>query len=208
MEENHTLNSSQTPRAQKPRKEKKEGGFFSELFKFALIALFIVLPFRIFIAQPFIVNGASMDPTFKSGDYLIVDQISYRFENPQRGSPIVFKYPKDPSKYFIKRIIGLPGEKVAIHGSQVTIVNNAHPEGFQLNEPYIQFPKTDDEVSITLGPSQYFMMGDNRIGSSDSRAWGPVDKSLLVGRPFLRLFPLSTLGIFPGRFQETGASAN
>src|SRR4051812_37847837 len=100
-EDIRTLNLRKTPSESNPKKEKGEGlrpvgsadkgGFFSELFKFALIALFIVLPFRIFIAQPFIVNGASMDPTFKSGDYLIVDQISYRLEAPQRGSPIVFK---------------------------------------------------------------------------------------------------------------------
>jgi signal peptidase I len=204
MEDIHTSTAHSTPPVQPPKKERQEGSFFSELFKFALIALFIVLPFRIFIAQPFIVNGASMDPTFKSGDYLIVDQLSYRFEEPPRGSVVVFKYPKDTTKYFIKRIIGLPGETLTIHGSEVTIKNAAHPEGFTLNEPYVQFPKTDDDMTITLSNTEYFVMGDNRIGSSDSRAWGPVDRSLIIGRPFLRLFPLNVISILPGNYQETG----
>ncbi|HVS79637.1 MAG TPA: signal peptidase I [Candidatus Paceibacterota bacterium] len=208
MEDNRTTTSHPVPPVTPPKKDREQGGgFFSELFKFALIALFIVLPFRIFIAQPFIVNGASMDPTFKSGDYLIVDQLSYRFENPPRGSVVVFKYPKDTTKYFIKRIIGLPGETVSIQGSSVTIKNAENPAGFTLDEPYIQFPKTDDNLTVTLGPTQYFVMGDNRLGSSDSRAWGPVDKSLIIGRPILRLFPLGEIGIFPGGYDETGAAA-
>ena len=174
-----------------------EGSFFSELFKFALIALFIVLPFRIFIAQPFIVNGASMDPTFRSGDYLIVDQISYKFEEPERGSPVIFKYPNDRTKYFIKRIIGLPHETVVIQGEEVIIKNSEHPEGFSIDEPYIEFKKSDN-ITVNLEEGEYFVMGDNRLGSSDSRAWGPLTEKDIVGRPLLRLFPINKVEVFPG----------
>jgi len=208
MDDIRTSTAHTPPPATPPKKEREQGGgFFSELFKFALIALFIVLPFRIFIAQPFIVSGSSMDPTFKNGDYLIVDQLSYKFEEPQRGSVVVFKYPQDTTKYFIKRIIGLPGDTLTIHGSEVTIKNAQNPQGFTLTEPYIVFPKTDDDMTITLTNTQYFTMGDNRIGSFDSRSWGPVDKSLIIGRPILRLFPLNKIGVFPGNYQETGAAA-
>lgn len=185
-----------------PMRTKEEGGFFSELFKFALIALFIVLPFRIFVAQPFIVNGASMDPTFKNGDYLIVDQLTFRFGDPERGTPVIFKYPKDPTKYFIKRIVGLPSETVIVRGSKVVIKNDANPQGFELDEPYIEFTKNDDDLTVTLSPDEYFVMGDNRAGSSDSRSWGALPRSLIVGRPLLRLFPLNELGVLPGNFEE------
>lgn len=178
-----------------------EGSFFSELFKFALIALFIVLPFRIFVAQPFIVNGASMDPTFESGDYLIVDQLTYKFEEPERGSPVIFKYPKDRTKFFIKRIIGLPKETVIIRGEEITIKNDANPEGFSIDEPYIEFKKSDD-LTVNLNEGEYFVMGDNRLGSSDSRAWGPLPEDDIIGRPLLRLFPLNKIGVFPGYSEE------
>jgi len=187
--------------------KKEGGGFFSELFKFALIALFIVLPFRLFIAQPFIVNGASMDPTFKDGDYLIVDQVSFYFEKPERGSPIIFRYPKDTTKFFIKRIIGLPSETVVIHNQTVSIKNKDNPDGFNLSEPYIKYPKDDDMV-INLKDNEYFVMGDNRFGSSDSRAWGPLPENLIIGRPILRLFPVSLLGIFPGYEKETNVATS
>jgi signal peptidase I len=176
--------------------------FFRELVEFALIAVVIVIPFRIFIAQPFVVSGASMDPTFKNGEYLIVDQISYRFGTPARGSVLIFKYPKDTSKYFIKRVIGLPNETVKIKDGVVTIVNKAHPEGFTLNEPYIVFAKKDS-FEMTLDGSEYFVLGDNRLGSADSRVWGPMPTEDIVGRPILRLFPISQAGIVPGDFAKT-----
>ena len=124
--------------------EKKNGGFFKELLKFILIAFLVVVPFRYFVAQPFIVNGASMTPTFLPGEYLIVDQISYKtLQSPERGDIITFHYPKDRSKYFIKRIIGLPSETVRIEGTQITIINETNPEGFELKEDYILYPKDD-----------------------------------------------------------------
>ncbi len=171
--------------------------FWSELLEFAIIAVVIVIPFRMFVAQPFVVNGGSMDPTFADGQYLIVDQISFRFETPTRGSVIIFKYPKDESKYFIKRVIGLPGETVSIKDGVVTITNAEHKEGFSLTEPYIVFAKKDT-FSMTLDTGEYFVMGDNRAGSADSRYWGPMPKRDIVGRPILRLFPISTAGLLPG----------
>ncbi len=180
-----------------PEKIKKEKGFFRELFEFALIALLVVVPFRMFIAQPFVVNGASMDPTFKSGEYLIVDQITYRFHTPERGSVLIFKFPKDTSKYFIKRVIGLPGETIQINNGKVTIINKEHPEGFALTEPYIVYEKRDD-FKTTLSDDEYFVMGDNRLGSADSRLWGPMPKEDIVGRPVARLFPVARASVLPG----------
>ena len=182
--------------------EKKSGGFFKELLKFILIAFLVVVPFRYFVAQPFIVNGASMTPTFLPGEYLIVDQISYKtLKSPERGEIIIFHYPKDHSKYFIKRIIGLPNETVKIDGTQITIINKANPEGFNLKEDYILYTK-DDSLEVTLGNDEYFVMGDNRASSSDSRVWGPLKKELVVGRPLVRLIPFSRLQVFPGRHEE------
>ena len=182
--------------------EKKSGGFFKELLKFILIAFLVVVPFRYFVAQPFIVNGASMTPTFLPGEYLIVDQISYKtLKSPERGEIIIFHYPKDHSKYFIKRIIGLPSETVRIEGTQITIINETNPEGFELTEDYILYPK-DDFLEVKLEDDEYFVMGDNRASSSDSRVWGPLKKDLVVGRPLVRLIPFSRLQIFPGRHEE------
>jgi signal peptidase I len=186
-----------------PPSEVKKESFLKEVIKFLLIAVFVVLPFRFFIAQPFIVDGASMDPTFETGEYLIVDQISYKFEEPQRGSVVIFKYPKDTSKFFIKRVIGLPDETVKIKGEEVTIINKDHPNGFTLAEPYIApSNRKEDNFAVTLKDKEFFVMGDNRVGSSDSRAWGPVPESLIVGRPFIRLLPLQKTSVFPGSYDE------
>lgn len=176
------------------QQQKQNSNFWKELGKLVLLALIIVIPFRLYIAQPFIVDGESMDPTFKTGHYLIVDELSYRFKTPERGSVVVFKYPVDPKKQFIKRIIGLPGETVKIDDGQVTIINDTNPEGFKLTESYVKFPKPDSATYI-LEDDEYFVMGDNRLRSSDSRVWGPVPKANIVGRPIIRILPLS---LFPG----------
>jgi len=179
------------------------GSFLWEIIKFIIIALIIIIPIRTFVADPFIVSGESMDFTFANNQYLIVDQLSYHFENPARGDVIIFRYPKDPSLFFIKRVIGLPGETVSINGGIVTIYNAQHPltgPGLTLDEPYISAEhRSYDTLTTTLGAGQYFVMGDNRNESSDSRIWGPVPRANIVGRPILRLLPLPTIAIFPGR---------
>lgn len=174
-----------------------------ETFRFLLIALAIVIPIRVFIAQPFIVSGASMDPTFENKQYLIVDELSYHLGDPVRGDVVIFKYPKDPKKYFIKRVIGLPEETVLVDGKgKVFIKDKDGKIVLALNEPYVTYPK-DDSVERALKVGEYFMMGDNRAGSFDSRAWGPVDRNFIIGKAFLRLFPISEIGVLPGQFRQS-----
>jgi signal peptidase I len=172
---------------------------FWELARFALIALIIVIPIRAFVAEPFVVSGSSMVPTFENGDYLIVDKISYEFGTPQRDDVVVFRYPNDTTKFFIKRIIGLPNETVDIKGNDVTITNKEHPEGFQLNQSFVKNPANND-THFVLGNDEYFVMGDNRNASSDSRYWGAVKRNLLQGKAFLRLLPISAIDIWPGNY--------
>ncbi|MFA6094508.1 MAG: signal peptidase I [Candidatus Paceibacterota bacterium] len=170
-----------------------------ETIKFIIIALVIVIPIRMYVAQPFIVSGQSMEPTFDDRQYLIVDQLTYHFQNPQRGDVVIFKYPNDTTKYFIKRVIGLPGEKVEVRAGHVTIFNTENPTGELLVEPYVGTTLNDADRITTLGADEYFVMGDNRSNSSDSRVWGPLKQKFLVGRPILRLLPLNTISVFPGK---------
>ena len=178
---------------------KKENTFW-ELVKFALLALLIVIPVRIFIAQPFIVSGSSMDPTFQNGEYLIVDQITYRFQDPERGDVVIFRFPQDRTKFFIKRIIGLPGDTLQIKGTRITIINDDFPEGFAILEPYIKH-KGESFLEVELDADEFFVMGDNRAASSDSRVWGPLPERLVVGRAFLRLLPLAEASYMPGDYK-------
>ena len=195
---------------------KTKGQSFWELVRFAILALVIVFPIRWFIIDPFVVSGLSMFPTFNNGDYLMVDQLSYELGSPKRGDVVIFKYPLDPKndlkrnfilrsfnpgKYYIKRVIGLPNETVDIKGSAVTITNKEHPEGFTLNEPYVK-NISNNTVNFELKNDEYFVMGDNRSGSSDSRYWGPVKKKFLMGRALLRLLPINKIGILPGQHQQ------
>jgi len=174
-----------------------------EWIQVIVIALIISLPIRFFIAEPFVVNGASMDPTFATGQFLIVDRLSYRINDPIRGDVTVFKYPNNPSVYYIKRIIGLPGETITIKDGKISIINTEHPEGFTLNESYIDSKHVSYESLITtLKPSQYFVMGDNRSESSDSRIWGPLEENLIIGRPIVRLFPITKVSFLPGEYHE------
>lgn len=170
----------------------------AEIVRFSLIAILIVVPVRMFIAQPFIVSGASMEETFQSGEYLIVDQVSYYFEAPKRGEVIIFRYPRDPSKFFIKRVIGLPGEIIEIINGEIIIKNEESPDGFILDEPYIEPMPIAAPLRESLGEREYFVMGDNRDQSSDSRAWGVLQEERIIGRAWLRLFPPTSMNFFPG----------
>ncbi|MBX4215870.1 signal peptidase I [Candidatus Parcubacteria bacterium] len=180
--------SSSTPSAPKH--------WLRETIELVLLALLVVGPIRLFVVNPFIVSGSSMVPTFHNGEYLVVDQLSYRFENPHRGDVIIFRYPKDPSKFFIKRVIGLPGETVLLKQGAVTILREGK-DPMPLDESYIR-NRSNDSGTYKLGPTEYFVMGDNRISSSDSRVWGNLDHDYIVGRALLRLFPVTEASVFPG----------
>lgn len=180
--------------------EGQHENYFTELLKLAVIAALIIIPIRLFVAQPFIVSGASMDPTFKSGQYLIVDELTYRFDAPKRGEVIIFHYPKDPTQFFIKRIIGLPGETVHIERGGVSITKT-NGEEIDLSETYVKNVGNGNTISKTLGKGEYFVMGDNRPESSDSRTWGILPEKNIVGRAFLRLLPFQNISILPGSTQ-------
>ncbi|MDE2037953.1 MAG: signal peptidase I [Patescibacteria group bacterium] len=174
-----------------------------EWAKVIVIALAVAIPIRLFIAEPFVVNGASMDPTFSTGQFLIVDRLTYDFEKPQRGDVIVFRFPDDPSIYYIKRIIGLPGEIVVVKDGEVGVREPGATTTVAVPQPYVSpSHASHDDGVYPLGPSQYFVMGDNRAQSSDSRAWGPLDASLIIGRPIVRLTPLSQISFLPGSYHE------
>jgi signal peptidase I len=171
--------------------EKKEIiSFIFDWTKLFIMALAIVLPIRLLLFQPFVVSGASMDPNFHDADYLIIDELTYKLREPERQDVIVFKYPINPAYKYIKRIIGLPGEKVDIVNGEVFITKNN--ETFKLEENYLS-EKTKQEwtrnvnFSIELKSDEYFVMGDNRNYSSDSRIWGPVPRKNIVGKVFVKL---------------------
>ncbi len=138
-----------------------------------------------------------MDPTFATGQYLIVDELSYRFEPPNRGDVIVFKYPKDPTQYFIKRVIGLPGETVSIKNGDV-YVETTSGTSIKLTEPYVTNKGNGADMTVTLKSDEYFVMGDNRPESSDSRTWGTLPRENIIGRALVRLLPLQNISILPG----------
>jgi len=167
--------------------------FIWEIVKIVIIALLIVVPIRYFIFQPFLVKGQSMEPNFENGDYLIIDEISYRIRQPQRGEVIVFKYPKNPSQRFIKRIVGLPGETIEIKDGKVIIYKNGEPQGLDESSYLSKFLKTSGNIEISLSENEYFVLGDNRALSADSRSWGTLPRKDIIGRVFLRIWPLTTL---------------
>ena len=172
---------------------KQKGGIVWETIKFAIVVGLIVIPIRIYIAQPFIVNGLSMFPTFNNGDYLIIDELSYNFlREPRRGEVIVFRPPLSGSRFFIKRVIGLPGETVEVKDGKVLV------NGAVLSESYHEQVTAIDGV-WELKEREYFVMGDNRGSSSDSRVWGVLPEDNIVGRAFLRLWPVSAAAYLPGQ---------
>lgn len=173
---------------------------FLDLIKYIVIAILIVIPVRMFIAQPFIVSGESMFSTFLDGDYLIIDEISYHLGEPHRGDVVVFKYPLDTKRFFIKRIIGLPNEEIEIKGGVISIKNKDNPEGFILEEPYLKQEFIDD-FNFKTRNEEFFVMGDNRARSSDSRYWGALPENLIIGRAFVRLLPLNNISYLPGNIK-------
>ncbi len=175
-----------------------------DFLKFGIIASIVVLPIRIFIAQPFIVSGDSMYPTFHDGEYLIVDELSYNLNKIHRGDVVIFRYPGDTKKFFIKRIIGLPNETIVITGGQIEVFPckiQSDCESILLDEQYINEP-FNTTATYNTKEDEYFVLGDNRNRSSDSRFWGVVPEKLLVGRAYLRLFPLKEISYLPGSLNK------
>jgi len=164
-----------------------------EVSKIVVIALLIVVPIRYFVFQPFFVRGQSMEPNFYNGDYLIIDELSYQFRAPQRGEVVVFKYPNDPSQRYIKRIVGLPGETVAVSSGKVFVYQDSLPVALDESIYLPQTIQTQGNVKITLGKDEYFVLGDNRSLSADSRAWGTLPEEDLIGRVMFRAWPFSAL---------------
>ncbi len=132
---------------------------------------------------------------------MIVDKLTYKFSDPERGDVVVFDAPTEDGRYFIKRVIGLPGETVNIHNKIITVTSKDSPEVFTINEPVLDVP-TQGEVEVTLKSDEYFVLGDNRPVSSDSRVWGSLDRKLIAGRPIVRLLPINTLSVLPGIYHE------
>ena len=190
------------------------GGFLLEIIKVFILALVIITPIRIFLFQPFFVQGASMEPNFDDGQYLIINELGYKeteiglgnknifsvgsFKDFKRDDVIVFRYPKDPKQFFIKRVIGLPGEKIKISDGKVYVFNKENPEGLILDENgYLPGGlKTKGELAEQLSENEYFVMGDNRDYSHDSRAWGAVDKKFVVGKVLVRAWPFNKTAIY------------
>lgn len=170
--------------------------FLFEVIKIVIFAAVIVLPVRYFLFQPFFVQGISMQPNFENGDYLIVDEISYRFRTPERGEIIVFSYPKNPSQRYIKRIVGLPGEIVKIEEGKVMVIKEKETLVLDESEYLPKDLETSGNIRVSLSKDEYFVLGDNRDFSSDSRRWGVLERKYIIGKVYLRAWPFVALAKF------------
>lgn len=182
----------------KPHKEGKWlnslGTFFLEIIKLAILSGITIGLVRYFLFKPFYVRGQSMEPNFYEKDYLIIDELSYRFREPKRGEVVVFKAPNG-NDYYLKRVIGLPGERLKIENNKVIIYNEQNPQGLAIDEIYLE-DQTLGTIMQTLGQDEYFLLGDNRDSSYDSRRFGPISREDLVGRAWLRGWPPTRFGAF------------
>lgn len=173
-----------------------------DLLKTGLVVFVLAFVLRYFLIQPFLVDGQSMMPNYHNKEYLLVEKLSYLLNEPKRGDVVVFRYPKNPNISYIKRIIGLPNETVIIKNDIISVKNTDHPDGFQLDETYIPQDFTtsvfmgvssDGAYQKSLKENEYFVIGDNREHSSDSREWGALPKANIIGRAWLTLFPLDRI---------------
>ena len=180
-----------------PPFERGVGSFALELVKIIVVAFAIIIPIRYFVLQPFYVKGASMEPNFHDNEYLIIDELSYRFHQPHRGDVVVLRNPSQLNEFFIKRVIGLPGERVVIANGQVSIFDQNGHGGLIDESAYLKSSvKTFGSVDLTLEKDQVYVMGDNRPASLDSRSFGPIPISDLVGRTAVRAWPVTKATVF------------
>lgn len=175
------------------------------LLVWVVTIVIIVKIFQAFILQPFIVDGASMLTTLHDKEFLLVDKISYLIHPARRGDVVVFKLytgvgNEYNGRYLIKRIIGLPGEHVVIKNGVTTIYNDAHKEGFNVDESFVTYKDPKRTADTQLGKNEYFVMGDNRSVSYDSRFWGPLPASQLRGQALVRLLPFGVFSVYPGGY--------
>lgn len=161
-----------------------------QVLETVMLVILIVLPVRLFLFEPFFVLGDSMLPSYESYDYLIIEKVSYRFKEPERGDVIIFRPPVNPKVYYIKRIIGLPNEAIRIANGQLMVVSQQQPKGVTLEESYLANKFTPGDYEFQLGQNEYFVLGDNRAESYDSRRWGPITKKQISGRVLVRVVPL------------------
>ncbi|MDP2631885.1 MAG: signal peptidase I [Candidatus Uhrbacteria bacterium] len=169
--------------------------FIVEVLQVVIVAAAIIVPVRYFLIKPFIVRGASMEPNYYENDYLIIDEVTYRFKDAQRGEIVVFRPPGNESQFYIKRIIGLPGETVEILDGVITVFNSEYPNGTSLSESYIE-DYTEGHERVILGADEYYLLGDNRDSSFDSRKFGPVDEESIVGKVWIRGLPFERISTF------------
>lgn len=180
----------------------------ASLLLWFICVIIIVRIVQGYLIQPFIVDGGSMLPTFHNKEFLLVDKLSYRLHEPSRGDVAIFKLYEGNSnpytgKYLIKRVIGLPGERVVVQNGVTTIYNEEHPQGLRIDESYVEFKDLTKNVDITLDDTHYFMMGDNRLQSYDSRDWGPLEREDMKGQVLFRLYPFTSAAYEPGRITYT-----
>ena len=176
----------------------------SSLLLWFIATIIIVKLLQAFIVQPFIVDGGSMLPTFHNKEFLLVDKFSYLVGTPSRGDVMIFKLYEGAGnqytgKYLIKRVIGLPGDRIVIKNAVTTIYNKENPSGFILDEPYVTYKDPSKDTDITLDDSHYFVMGDNRAQSYDSRSWGALSVNDVRGQVLLRILPFSAFSFEPGQ---------
>ena len=188
--------STEQPKPSTPIKE-----HIIELFQTLVIFATIAIIIYWLIAQPHKVSGASMFPNFKDGDFIITDKLTYKFGEPKRGDVVVFKNPRDESEDFIKRIMGLPGDRIKVENGHVYINGKMVNEGFLKSDVITPGGSFMHEVQeIVVQPGEYIAMGDNRQHSSDSREWGFVTKKEIIGRVFLRYWPANQFGLWPAAY--------
>ena len=178
--------------------------FFWDLVKTFIVVMMIAFSIRYFIIQPFVVDGDSMLPNFVNNEYLIAEKISYDFREPSRGDVVIFRYPKNPEVIYIKRVIGLPGELIEIKNGKVFITSTGN-EQFELTENYLSKTtktysynegQSSDGFKLQLKDREFFVLGDNRDHSSDSREWGVLPRGNIIGRVWITVTPLDRFKFF------------
>lgn len=177
----------------------------SSLLIWIIGIIILVKLIQAFLIQPFIVDGASMLNTYHNQEFLLVDKLSYHITKPKRGDIMIFKLYENNNnpyegKHLIKRVIGLPGEHVVVKNGVTTIYNTMNPNGFIIEEPFVTFKEITKNIDITLDEHHYFVMGDNRAQSYDSRDWGALDEVNIKGQVLFRIYPFKNAGYEPGRY--------